>query len=510
MTQRFDVVRRIEPQAPLGDLDRGFAAESADPVWFLGRQWQLGEHQGENASSPVLAVSTVVAARVSNIDARPGALPENVPAESLIEGEPDDWWTPRRRVELGRRSAAAVGDRPELRCRDLAPPYDRFNRAEAADGTVTREGEYDGRAIWLARAELALPASLFADVPALRSNMWRPPELAYDGSWPAGGGRVLVEGHRGGELDWWSATMIGVPAQLEQQDVRAVPTRLTFPGAPAPRWWQIEDHSVDIAGYPPDRAHLATMLLIDIVCSHTNDWFVFPVPADVATVVGVPTAQIIDGFGHSYPVAPPGDWSLQRVSAPSSSPLGPAPMLVAVLATTPLVGDDFDEVAIGVDEEANVLWGVERRVAGIVPPLGADEIAVSTAELADKLPTGPLDYQPTGPMEKPWFPYLLEAGSGPARFVPHRLANLRADDPVPFPPPRSPFFTDGSGHVPAYFEIAPRSVPNCGLRLTRRWVLARAVDGAPVLWHRRAAVPLDAPPAKPLLFDVMEPSPLPD
>ena len=57
MMYRYDVVRRVEPLPRARDLDRGFAAEVGDPVWFLGRQWQMGEHQGENASSAVLAMA---------------------------------------------------------------------------------------------------------------------------------------------------------------------------------------------------------------------------------------------------------------------------------------------------------------------------------------------------------------------------------------------------------------------------------------------------------------------
>ena len=35
---------------------------------------------------------------------------------------------------------------------------------------------------------------------------------------------------------------------------------------------------VDIGGFPPDRSHLATALLIELVCDHANDWFMAPVP----------------------------------------------------------------------------------------------------------------------------------------------------------------------------------------------------------------------------------------
>jgi hypothetical protein len=84
------------------------------------------------------------------------------------------------------------------------------------------------------------------------------------------------------------------------------------------------------------------------------------------------------------------------------------------------------------------------------------------------------------------------------------LADLRSDVPTPLPPPQSPFLTDDRGREPAYFELAPGAIPASGLKLSRRFVLGRTVDGAPVLWQRRRAVPLLAPPGKPLLFDVVE------
>jgi hypothetical protein len=290
---------------------------------------------------------------------------------------------------------------------------------------------------------------------------------------------------------------------VEVQALSAVPTRLTFPGAPQPRWWQIEDYTVDIAGYPPDRAHLGTMFLIDLICSHSNDWIVFPVRASAATVVGLPSLTVTDGFGRTYQTGPPAGWALQRVTAPADSAFGPAPLLVPLGAVTPLVGAETDEVVVGVDEEAEVLWAVERRVAGVARVVDADESPTLRSEPVETAATGPVDYQPSSPLPKGWFPYTL--GEAWQHFVPHRLADLRSDVPTPLPPPESAFLTDDRGREPAYFELAPRAIPASGLRLTRRFVLGRALDGAPVLWQRRAAVPLIAPPGKPLLFDVVEP-----
>ena len=62
---------------------------------------------------------------------------------------------------------------------------------------------------------------------------------------------------------------------------QVIPGRLDYPGAPNPRWWQLENRAVDIGGFAPDRSHFATMLLLDVVLAHADDWFSFPVPPPV-------------------------------------------------------------------------------------------------------------------------------------------------------------------------------------------------------------------------------------
>src|SRR5690606_10394222 len=42
---------RIEPRPRSNDLTRALAAEIRDPYWFLCRQWQVGEFEGEDAGS---------------------------------------------------------------------------------------------------------------------------------------------------------------------------------------------------------------------------------------------------------------------------------------------------------------------------------------------------------------------------------------------------------------------------------------------------------------------------
>jgi hypothetical protein len=58
---------RLEAGPQQRDPARGWFAELGDSAWILGRQWQLGEHQGDDASSPV---AVTITASSSPIDPR--------------------------------------------------------------------------------------------------------------------------------------------------------------------------------------------------------------------------------------------------------------------------------------------------------------------------------------------------------------------------------------------------------------------------------------------------------
>ena len=62
MPYRFDLHVGLEAIHTAHDplaVRAALRAEVHDPVWFLGRQWQLGEHRGRDAASPALVHLTV-------------------------------------------------------------------------------------------------------------------------------------------------------------------------------------------------------------------------------------------------------------------------------------------------------------------------------------------------------------------------------------------------------------------------------------------------------------------
>jgi hypothetical protein len=380
---------------------------------------------------------------------------------------------------------------PALR---LPPPYDRFNGVG-----------YDGYLLYRARNDLGLDPARFAGVPPEQVDVWDPVELVYTASFMAGGRTLDVPRHDGGDVDWYSVDAdapVPTPTTAPASRV-AHPTRMRYPGAPAPRLWEIEDWHVDIGGYAPDRSHFATMLLIDLVVSHSDDWFTFPVGTAIGKVATLRSVTVRDSFGDTWAVTPPTGWTLYSVDGLDRSSL-----LLWPTVATPLNGDAVEEVVIGVDEDANVLWAVERRVDGIEIPTVADTPPQPTVPTGAELDaTTPPQYRYVAERgaRNHWHPYVVDEQSGRRRFVQGRLADLNIRPARLMDEPRARVLQDPqSTQAGPQHQIEPATVPNQGLELERRWVLGRSTDAQPVLWIQRRRSPLSAPPSSSLRFDVFE------
>ena len=165
---------------------------------------------------------------------RPDLDPTVIPAEALLEAEPGDWWTIGRRVPAGPRGHAAPrrDRRARFRLGTLPAPYQNL------------AGEVDGRAVFL--AGLLAGNAIWAEVPSPAADRWSSSELDYSASFEAGGTALRARNHTGGDVDWF--TVDGDPVALpitrppsSPPKREVIPGRLDYPGAPNPRWWQLED-----------------------------------------------------------------------------------------------------------------------------------------------------------------------------------------------------------------------------------------------------------------------------
>jgi len=509
---RIDAYHRLEARAADRDLENGFAARIHDPLWLLARQWQMGEHQGENASSPVRIAFQVSRTPIKPVDGNPLFDPKVIPAEALVESEQDDWWTIGRRVRIGQRFVGrpAVESAKGVRFVDPPPPYDSFR------------GALDGRAIWILRARLGLDEAAFGDdvPPADSPNKWSPRMLNYGATFETSEGDLEVRDHHGGPMDWYSADgQAGGGGAVAEAAQSTVPTPLEYPGAPHDRFWEIEDADVDIGGYAPDTAHFATMLLVDLVYSHGNDWFLFPIMGRAGQIVTVQSLDVTDAFGREYrsaqvedgqPKYPglhaPADFTLFKSGA-----LDDAALVLWSVAESPLESGPIERVQFGVDEHSNVMWALERIVDGRDVDRRPAEEAASHPAYPPPVPIGDTTkaksyvYVPATGIESRWHPYE-QTWDAPENleFVQRGLADYSRQRPQPMPHPEADVLKAGTHAAPELHVVSVAALSRGGLELERRWQLARDTRGRPVLWIQRQRRVLRTPPARTLRFDVLE------
>lgn len=419
---------RLEQGTPEGDVDQALRAETADPLWMLARQWQLGEHQGENATSPVWATARTRHTPLTVPADRAFADPTALPGEVVLEAAGRDW-----------RPAQSGPD-----------PY----RPDRLDHAVTMKG---------------------------------------------GGATFSANDHRGGTADWWSVDADGSFRPGGPTHTQAsLPGRMRYPGAPAPGWWTLEDPRDTTVAHLPDSAHVGSLFFLDVLAGHATDWYLVHVATPPGHVLTVRDVTVLDSFGDRWKLADehwadPTDWSVFGTRG-----LGGRDLLAWAGSATALEGPVVERVRLGVDEDANVLWVVEDVVegAGALPP----DAVMAPQFVRNGVPR--VRFEPLGTSPERWHPYVAVTDSPPRRYRQGRLATAAEAGVTPLPSAGSRIIPDDGGH-----EVLARVVPARGVVVERRWRLARANDGTPVVWQeRRTRVP-QAPPAYRMAFDTVTPDP---
>jgi hypothetical protein len=510
---------RLEPRPHERNLEAGFAAAIHDPVWFLARQWQMGEHQGENASSPTWVNYDLGSRPIRAADSRFDPL--IIPAEAIVESEIDDWWTIGRRIRVGRRfnNRPSILNDSSLLFFNPPPPYEQFH------------GQPDGLMIWRKRVQLGIAESEFgAEIPPDSLPAWDSAHLLYQqteqNAFATDQQRLTVQRHRGGRLDWHSvdATALAEAIASSSETRQAIPTGLNYSGAPNPRWWQIENAEVDPGSYAPDSAHTPTALLTDLIFSHSDDWFLFPVLAQAGHIVNIASMQVHDAFDRIYSstetdadgklqwqgLQPPQDWTLFKVDGtlPPEQGLSVADLLLWHIAELPLESIPIERVQFGLDETSNLLWAVERTVDGREVE-SRKPTEMNSARFNNGTAPGQVGapreyaYVPGEGIVPHWHAYTLNdevAEAGPRRLIQRYLADLSRQKPARMPAPEAEVLK-----LPNHpHTIVPLAIPSNGIEVERRWMLAHDMKGQPVLWIERQRRSLLSPPARQLRFDVME------
>jgi hypothetical protein len=90
---------RLEGRPRTHDFERALRAEVRDALWMLSRQWQMGEFEGDDAGSPMLAKAAIDIAKLDRY--RPG---QSAPEEVLRADVPLGAWVERRPLPIRQRT----------------------------------------------------------------------------------------------------------------------------------------------------------------------------------------------------------------------------------------------------------------------------------------------------------------------------------------------------------------------------------------------------------------------
>jgi len=349
---------RLEPGARGTDETVGLEARIYDPLWLLGRQWQLGEFQGTDGGSPVVARLRAESALLTRYLPGPPQSAEGrrydgrtQPLETLVEREPVR--QPARLLlaadaglhflRLLKRRRLSRSYREAYLQRYAAQPLSAEQRSQM-DATGIRSFDLlagrvpDGDLLYAdLRAALpglpAEPAIDGGDAPQVQAavsewiawyeSMFSEPaggesawiderlEYAFSVSAPTSAGEqtLVAREYIDGQLDWYafntaSGLSLGGAADAPPQTIvrTTIPAAVTYRGMPAPRWWEFEDAQVDFGGVDVEPEDLARLLLIEFAATYGNDWFVIPIEVETGSLCSVRSLIITDTFGGRYAV----------------------------------------------------------------------------------------------------------------------------------------------------------------------------------------------------------------
>ena len=143
--------------------------------------------------------------------------------------------------------------------------------------------------------------------------------------------RLVVRDHDGGEVEWWSADGGGewsrpIPEDLKQNALEIRP--MAAPVIPSRASLLVdaaesrECARSDIGGFALNRSHFASLLLLDSLLAHSDDWFTLPLEAQIGDVVTIDDLVVVDLFEEAFSFAtdPPAKTTRRLVTVQGAQP----------------------------------------------------------------------------------------------------------------------------------------------------------------------------------------------
>ncbi len=481
--------QRLEAHPTATDLAPGLEARIADPLWLVGRQWQLAELKGEDAGTPIRVELHGEKGSVRfPADSARGAErlvgPQGL-IEPVVEAEHARGTCPAIAAQAGldferalsAHSAASLAPVfrekfpfavPETFDATLDPFGARFlilaagraidgrklaealstvrgddGRIAALPAGISASPEITAAALAAATGWFSLWSELFFEPPG--TAFWRDSRLEYSFAIQAehSGGmtKLAADEYSNGRLDWWPFdTGATVPHEdahppAEVHLVR-LPVPIRYPGMPSDRYWEFENGSVNLANQKGGPTSVTMMLALEYELVASNDWFQVPLELEYGSAFWIKSLTVTDTFGRVSDVrrasAGAAGWALFELARTHDAAGSPDLFVLPSVTAEILEGSPIEEITLFRDEMANLVWGVEKRVPGLTlepisrrPDAAGPPVLQQRSEDLEGIDAAML-YRLQSLAPINWFPFTAEADpSGPLGSVVLLRRNLR-------------------------------------------------------------------------------------
>jgi hypothetical protein len=258
-----------------------------------------------------------------------------------------------------------------------------------------------------------------------------------------------------------------------------------------------------------DRRDVAKLVVLDFMLIHANDWYVVPFDLPVGTLCRMNDLVVRDVFG-SETVVPRADahgddpdrrWTLFSTS--DGSWLGNFFVSPPSISRFVQDGAPIEEVRLFRDEQANMVWGVERATPDAMgEPRPGHERAMAARTAPTPATSGAaLRYQIQTDVPIHWIPFLPVLEDETTGAITLERAALRGPDGAPVLPAGRLLTPSATP-----YRLREEEVPREGVQVARRAHRVRGSDGTTHLWVGRSKTIGLGEGASGLRFDLATPT----
>jgi len=296
---------RLETVNKTNSVQDGLQARIKDPLWMLGKQWQVGEFRAQDGGHPV-----------------------------------------RAEIEVKNRQLNTIG---------WQEPETETTGAESFDPKVPLEMK--------AEEEKQVQPGKF------KARGWDPKRLEYSFRVQSQDTVLVAEEYYGNDLDWYNFDLASLGQLNETSVSLAVkPAPVTFKGMPLARWWGLEDGRVDIGQIKRPHLNFLTELLIEFSFIYSNDWYVIPMPQKVGDIRRIEKFVVMDSFGVTLEAEPVIDktplkqgWEVFTLTPRTQGEYSDGRVFyLPNRLYHALESEPIEKVNFFRDEMANLVWAVEQ------------------------------------------------------------------------------------------------------------------------------------------------------